>query len=121
MFMEEKFPMNFSYTTLHMIFKGKGRPDILSNNRFIHCKDWLPRAAEGLVVEDGLKEPLIAGSSMYQIGGQPGHRPEELVFVLKSIIALYKLRRKLMIISFFDVSKFFDKEMIEDGVLVCLK
>ena len=90
MFEEEKFPSKFSYTTLHMIYKGKGSREILPNNRFIHCKDWLPRAAEGLVVEDGLKEPLIAGSSIYQIGGQPGHRPEELVFSLKSIIALYK-------------------------------
>ena len=72
-------------------------------------------------MEDGLKEPLIEGSSIYQIGGQPGHRPEELVFCLKSIISRYKSIGKLMLVHFFDVSKFFDKEMVEDAVLGCMK
>ena len=42
---------------------------------------------ESLVVEEGLRRPLVEGSSIYQIGGQAGHRSEELVFVVKSIIA----------------------------------
>ena len=68
MFVEETFPSAFQNTTLHMIPKGStARKDVLSENRFIHCKEWWPRAAEGLVVEDGLKEPLLAGSSIYQI------------------------------------------------------
>ena len=71
MFEEEKFPQDFQYTTLHMIFKGgKGRKEILSDSRFIHCKDFWARTAEGLIVEDGLKGPLIDMSSIYQIGGQ---------------------------------------------------
>ena len=104
-----------------MIYKGKGGQEILSNNRFIHLKPWLPRVAESLVVGDGLKEPLITGSSIYQIGGQPFHRPEELVFVLKSIIARYRSQGKAVIIQCFDVHSFFDKELIEDAVLVSLK
>ena len=71
--------------------------------------------------EDGMKGPLVSGSSIYQIGGQPGHRPEELVFVLKSIVALYRSRGKMLLAQCYDVSKFFDKEMIEDAVLVCYK
>ena len=75
MFYEETFPKEFKETKLHMLFKGgKGKQNILENNRFIHCKEWWPRVAEGLVVEDRLKDPLIQGSSIYQIGGQPGHR-----------------------------------------------
>jgi hypothetical protein len=74
---KETFPASFKDTTLHMIFKGgKGRRHNLSDNRFIHSKLWWPRLAEGLVVEEGLKQPLIEGSSVYQIGGQPGHRSE---------------------------------------------
>ena len=87
MFEEETFPIQFAETILHMIYKGKGQRELLSNNRFVHCKPWFARVVEGLVVGDGLKESLVSKSSMYQIGGQPGHRPEELVFVLKSIIA----------------------------------
>ena len=58
---------------------------------------------------------------MYQIGGQPGHRPEELVFVMKSIIAKYIKEGKMVILKLYDISKFFDKEMIEDGILTCTK
>ena len=36
--------------------------------------------AESLVVDDGLKELLISGSSIHHIGAQPGHRAKELVF-----------------------------------------
>ena len=82
-----------------MIFKGgKGRKEILSDSHFIHCKDFWARTAEGLIVEDGLKGPLIDMSSIYQIGGQPGHRPEELVFVMKSLIAKYMKNRKRLIL-----------------------
>ena len=121
MFKEETFPRKFQNTVLHMIFKGVGRKSILSQNRFIHCKDFWARCAEGLVVEDGLKTPLIEGSSIYQVGGQPGHRSEELVFVFKSVVALYRMKNKMIVVQYYDISKFFDKEMIEDGVLTCLR
>ena len=52
MFQEEKFPNKFEETVLHMIYKGKGSREILSNSRFIHCKEWLARTAEGLIVEE---------------------------------------------------------------------
>ena len=68
-----------------------------------------------------MKGPLVSGSSIYQIGGQPGHRPEELVFVFKSVVALYRSRGKMLVAQCYDVGKFFDKEMIEDAVLVCHK
>ena len=121
MFKEENFPLQFKDTVLHMIYKGKGRRETLSNNRFIHCKNWFARCAEAMVVEEGLKDPLIDNSSIYQIGGQPGHRPEELVFVLKSIVARYLSQGKIIIIQCYDIQKYFDKEMIEDGILTCIK
>ena len=109
MFEEEKFPDSFRNTTLHMIYKGgKGRHEMLTSNCFIHSKSWFPRTAEVLVVEEGLKQPLIDGSSMYQIGGQPGHRAEELVFSLKSIISKYRKVGKSIIIQTSDIAKFFD-------------
>ena len=75
MFQKEVFPETFNNTTLHMIFKGgKGRREKLTDNRFIHSKNWFPRLAEALCVEEGMKWPLIDQSSMYQIGGQPGQK-----------------------------------------------
>ena len=122
MFEEETFPTCFQNTTLHMINKGgKGRREELSNNRFIHSKSWFPCLAEALVVEEGLKQPLINGSSIYQIGGQPGHRAEKLVFSLKSIISKYRAEGKPIIIQTSDIAKFFDKEMIQDAIITCVK
>ena len=70
-------------------------------------------------MEDGLKTPLLAASFIFQIGGQPGHRPEEMIFVMKSIVARYKQEGKLLVINFYDLSKYFDKEMIEDAEITC--
>ena len=113
---EATFPAEFKETTLHMIFKNKGRKENLSDNRFIHSKTWLPRLVEGLIVEEGMKEALVKNSSMFQIGGQPGHRPEEHLFVMKSLIAKKKAERKPMVIQCWDISKFFDKERISDAI-----
>ena len=61
----------------------------------------------------------MEGSSIYQIGGQPGHRAEELIFVLKSVIARQRAQGKAIIIQPSDIQKLFDKEMIEDVYLAC--
>ena len=96
---KEEFPKCFKETTFHMIFKGgiKGKREKLPDNRFIHSKFWFPRLVEGLIVGEGLKKPLVDGSSMYQIGGQPGNRCEELVFTMESIIAKYIHEGKCLI------------------------
>ena len=72
------------------------------------------------MVEEGLKRPLIEGSSVFQIGGQPGHRSEELMFVLKSLVARLRKQGKMVILQAYDISKFFDKERIEDAAITCL-
>jgi hypothetical protein len=63
----------------------------------------------------------VEASSIYQIGGQPGHRADELLFVMKSIIAQHRKIGKPLIIQCWDLSKYFDKEMIEDAILTCYK
>ena len=75
MIQKDEIPSEFRNTTLHMIYKGKGKREDLSKNRFIHSKSWFPRLVEGLVVEGALKKPLVEKSSIFQIGVQPNHRP----------------------------------------------
>ena len=119
---KEQFPNEFNETTLHMIFKGgKGKKEVLSDNRFIHSKTWMPRLAEALLVEGGMKQPLVEKSTIYQIGGQSKHRPEELIFSIKSLVAKVRNEKKPVILQCWDISKFFDKEMIEDAILTCYK
>ena len=119
---KEQFPNEFNETTLHMIFKGgKGKKEVLSDNRFIHSKTWMPRLAEALLVEGGMKQPLVEKSTIYQIGGQSKHRPEELIFSIKSLVAKVRNEKRPVILQCWDISKFFDKEMIEDALLTCYK
>ena len=91
MIQKEEIPSEFRKATLHMIYKGKGKREDLSKNRFIHSKSWFPRLVEGLVVEGALKKPLV---EKFSIGGQPNHRPEELLFVMKSVIAKQRMKGK---------------------------
>ena len=117
---EETFPLCFRETVLHMIFKGgKGRREELPDNRFIHSKIWLPRVVEGLVVQGGLREPLLEKSTIFQIGGQPNHRVEEHIFTLKSLIARKRMQNKEVVLQMFDLEKFSDKEMMQDAFITC--
>jgi hypothetical protein len=57
---------------------------------------------------------ISTATSIYQIGGVAGHRPQEHLFSLKSIQAKYEKDRKLMILYPHDASKYFDKEVMVD-------
>ena len=103
---KETVPESFKETTLHQIWKRKpgSRMEDLASNRFIHCKDWLART----VVKQ--MEPRITEStSRFQIGGKPGHRPQEHIFFVKSVINKYIQEKKLIIIACYDIKSFFDK------------
>ena len=110
---EERFGRTFGDTTLYNIYKGKGKKEDLENMRFIHSKSYLPRTVEAVLV-DGMKEEILAGSSCYQIGGQPGHRSQEHLFTVKSVIAKVTEDNKAIVGGVHDIQKFFDKEVLSD-------
>ena len=93
--------------------KGKGKKDDLENSRYIHLKDWLPRTCDSLLV-DLMKERILASSSIFQIGGQEGHRTQEHLFTLRSIIARESYLGGGVVFQLYDIKKFFDKENLRD-------
>ena len=109
----EKLPANWSKSTLVQLYKGKGPKNNLSNHRFIHMKDDVPKLFGSLVMGVA-KEKLISNMSKFQIGTKPGHTAEEHLFVIKSVLALYLKLDKPLILSTWDVSKFFDSECLID-------
>ena len=112
--MKEQFPHKFKKTILHMIWKQKAPAEILSNNRFIHMKEgFLARTCEALVVNK-MKKCLLKSSSKYQVGGQPGHSPEEHIFTIKSLWTLMEMKGEGMILTLVDIISFFDRENIFD-------
>ena len=77
-----------------MIWKRKGGQEILKNSSFIHLtENYLPRTVESLVVNK-MKDNILSKSTMYQIGGQPGHSTEEHLFSIKSLIELLEVKEQ---------------------------
>ena len=115
----EKKPKHWWMDDLIQIHK-KGSKLSLENYRFIHIKEEVPKLF-GYIVTSQIKDKLIKNMSRYQIGAVPGHMPQEHLFCLRSMISLYEKFRKPLIISFYDIKKFFDKESLVDALDACYK
>ena len=106
-------PDRWAKSTLVQLYKGRGLRSILDNHRHLHIKDEFPKFFGHLVVAAS-KDKMIENMSKFQIGTKPGHRAQEHLFVLKSVIALYLHYNIALILSMWDVSKFFDREALAD-------
>ena len=65
---------------------------------------------------DKSKEKIVKRCSKFQIGGIPGHRPQEHLFTAKSIISLYNLLNIPLFLQLYDLSKYFDKEILRGAM-----
>ena len=110
----ETFPASFRKTILNMIWKQKGPSDVLMNSRFIHMKEgFLSRTCEALVVNK-MKQCILESSSKYQVGGQPGHSPDEHIYTIKSLWAMLDMEGSGMVLTLVDIVAFFDRENVYD-------
>ena len=67
-----------------------------------------------MIVTGGLKDTILKASTPFQIGGQEGNRPQQHLFVIKSVIAKYKHDGLGLIAQIYDITAFFDKESLRD-------
>ena len=58
----------------------------------------------------------MATCSQFQIGGIPKHRSQENLFVVKSVLALYSMLNIPLYMAVYDLSKYFDKEILKDAM-----
>ena len=63
---------------------------------------------------DIMKDKIIQSSSIFQVGGQPGHGPEEHLYTLKSLMSLLEYSGDGMVFTLVDIIAFFDREIIVD-------
>ena len=77
----------------------------MNNLRYIRIKEWLPRLTEALIVSI-MKEDIIKSGNKFQIGGIPGHRVEEHLIVVKSIVQRYITLKSGVVIQLVDIQKF---------------
>ena len=106
-------PQRWCKSTLVQQFKGKGSRGVLYNQKHLHMKDEYPKFFGHLVVS-AAKDKMIENMTKFQIGTKPGHRAQEHLYVLKSVIALHLMYNKPIILSMWDVSKFFDREALSE-------
>ena len=109
----EKLPQSWQKTTLVQLYKGKGSQNLLENMRHIHIKSEFPKFF-GHIVVNAMKTEVFSKMTKFQIATKPGHRPQEHIFVVKSIIALFSILGEAVILQFWDFSKFFDRESLVD-------
>ena len=81
--------------------------------RHIHVKDEFPKFFGHLVVSAS-KDKMISNLTKYQIATKPGHRAQEHLYVIKSVIALYMMLGRAIFLAMWDLSKFFDREVLTD-------
>ena len=77
---------------LIQLYKGRGPRDNLDSQRNIHTKLDVPKFF-GHIVATAAKPNLIGQMSPYQIGTKPGHRAQEHLFVIKTVIGLAEATR----------------------------
>ena len=111
----ESKPTQWEQTVAHQLFKGAGKKSNLSNYRFIHTKDENPKAFEHIVIAKA-KTKIVKGCSKFQIGAIPNHQSQEHLFTLKSVMSWYEKLKIPIIIQLYDISKFFDRENLKDGL-----
>ena len=109
----EILPEKWSQSTLFQIYKGSGAVNELKNYRFIHMKSDFSKFFGHLVMNKA-KGELVSNMSKFQIGTKPGHRAQEHIFALKCVISFHFQCDKPLILSTWDVKKFFDSENLID-------
>ena len=109
----EQLPKSWSKSTLIQLYKGSGSKHELKNHRFIHIKNEFSKFFGNLVM-GASKETLVHNMTKFQIGSKPGHRAQEHLFTLKSVLSFFIKYDKPIILSTWDISKFFDREDLRD-------
>ena len=103
----EEIPSLWKKTDIVQIYKGKGNMNEVSNYRNIHTK-CDTRKLFGEILTHEVKFKTNENISKFQIGAIAGHRAQEHIFTLKSVISLYKKKGKGLILCLYDLSKYFD-------------
>ena len=116
----QSIPASFTETTLTMLKKSKGANNDLNGYRFIHMKPAVPRLMESLMTSR-LKPNIMQKVTMYQLGGMPGTRPEEHLYVIKVVLQFLNSMGLSAWLAAYDMSKFFDVESHSDATVALVE
>ena len=98
----ERIPSKWLESTVIQLSKNKKKVGELPFMRNIHDRSELYKFF-GLVVVTSAKETIFNNMTKFQIACKPGHRPSEHLFVLRSVISLFKEQKKGILVLSFDL------------------
>ena len=102
-------------TVIVQLPKSKGDPSNLNSKRHIHTKTEIPKYFRHMVTT-AIKPMIVDNMSPFQIGAVPGHRSQEHLFSVKSVIAMFEEENEAIAIQLYDLVKYFDSEKLIDGL-----
>ena len=106
-------PSEWRKTEIIQLPKGKTKSNDLDKYRNKHIKNEV-RKCFGELVTNKMKLKVVENVSKFQIGALTGHMPQEHIFFIKSAMGFVQQAGKGLILSLYDVSKFFNKENLRD-------
>ena len=111
----ECLPEGWKNSLLLQLDKKKPDKKDLANKRFIHMKEDIAKLF-GHIVTSAEKPKIMENLPNNQIGTVPGHQAQENIFIIKSFIGSLEMSNQAAAVQFFDISKFFDREFLGDGM-----
>ena len=78
-------------------------------------KEEIPKGFEYIVM-DKVKPTMMKNCTKFQIGAIPGHQAAEHLYTIKSVMALFQLAGLALILTCFDLKKYFDSENLKDAM-----
>ena len=112
---EEVKPESWKETTIIQLDKGKPDKADLSNKRYIHTKDSIPKFFSHMLTAT-IKPKIVENMLSHQIGAVPGHRAQEHLFVIKSFMAHKEKNNEATAAALLDLVKFFDLEHLVNAM-----
>ena len=110
---EEREPNAWRNTKVIQIYKSANNKSDLDSIRHIHTKEDIVKVFQHLVTNE-VKPIIEQNTSPFQIGAMPGHRSEEHLLTLKSVVSLVENNGEAVAIQLLDLVKYFDSEILVD-------
>lgn len=110
---EEK-PDKWRDTTVIQLNKKPNETTDLNKKRHIHLKEDPIVKFFGHMVASSIKPIISDNISPFQIGAMPGHRVQEHLFSIKSVIAMKESNKESVALLISDLAKYFDSESLTD-------
>ena len=111
----ERIPKTWKETVIVQLNKSESNKTDLNKKRHIHTKKDVAKYF-GHMVTSTIKPTIVNNISPFQIGAIPGHRSQEHLYNLKSVVMMMEKNGDAVATQLLDLVKYFDSENLLDNL-----